>query len=300
MDDRRKPAVRLRPGADSTDSSTRARLLRAVYCALSSLALAAAAACSRPEPGHPYPVSPPVDSSRAVAATTPTNLQGSSEIAKVDAAPPLPSGSRRPCRLLAAGDSLTDPRSGGGGYLELAQRSCGCEVTNLGQGGAMVNQIRRRLLAHLEASGELYTHAVIFGGVNDLYSDLTAKRTVAKISADLDAMYRASKRHGLRVVALTVAPWGGFKRYFTDQRWTHTLELNAWIRQSPSRDSSDAVVDAESLLACGDPRFLCASYAAPYRDGLHFGPRGHRQLAVALVRALGPTFCPELPDDGSS
>lgn len=163
----------------------------------------------------------------------------------------------------------------------------------------MANQIRKRFLAHLQASNDHYTHAVIFGGVNDLYSDLTAKRTVEKITTDLDAMYRASKQRGLTVIAITVTPWGGFTRYFSEHRWSNTLRLNDWIRDSVGRGSIDAVIDAEHLLACGDPTRLCARYAAPYRDGLHFGPKGHREIALALVRALGPSLCRKPPDDGS-
>jgi lysophospholipase L1-like esterase len=212
---------------------------------------------------------------------------------------PAPQAARRECNLLAAGDSLTDPRSGGGGYLDLAVRACHCRVTNLGKGGAMVNQMRKRFVAQLEGTHELYTHAVIFGGVNDLYSDLTAKRTVRKINADLEAMYQASKARGLNVVAITVAPWGGFKRYFSQHRWANTLEVNAWIRASTSRGLSDAVIDAEHLLACGDAQRICESYAVPYRDGLHFGPKGHHQIALALVRALGAAYCTGLPDAGS-
>lgn len=229
------------------------------------------------------------------AATTSRGSQGPRDTRDL---PSNADAARPACRLLAAGDSLTDRRSGGGGYLELARRSCGCEITNLGKGGDMTNQIRKRFLAHLHASDEKYTHAVIFGGVNDLYSDLTAKRNVAKISADLEAMYRASKQRGMTVIAITVTPWGGFTRYFSEHRWSNTLRLNAWIRDGVSRGLTDAVVDGEHLLACGDEARLCARFAAPYRDGLHFGPEGHRELALALVRALGPPLCPRPPDDG--
>ena len=45
----------------------------------------------------------------------------------------------------------------------------------------------------------------MFGGVNDLYSDETAGRTVEKISADLTRIYAAGKARGLRVTAIAVA-----------------------------------------------------------------------------------------------
>lgn len=204
------------------------------------------------------------------------------------------------CRLLAVGDSLTDPKSGGGRYLNEARERCECQVTNLGKGGAMVNQIRARLLSHFAETRGTYSHVVIFGGVNDLYSDLTAKRTVAKIEADLELMYRAARARGARVIAMTVTPWGGFKRYFTPHRWQNTLTLNRWIRESRRRGLTDHVIDGEQLLSCGMAERLCEDFALPYRDGLHFGPGGHARLATELVKALAISGCGAEPDDGSA
>ena len=127
-----------------------------------------------------------------------------------------------------------------------------------------------------------YTHLIVFGGVNDLYSDLTAGRTVEKISRDLAAMYQAAHERGMRVVAITVAPWGGFSRYYNARRGAATLALNDWIRRQLDSGGVDNVVDAYALLSCGDPERLCEGYRAPFRDGLHFGPAGHRVLAQAL------------------
>jgi lysophospholipase L1-like esterase len=159
------------------------------------------------------------------------------------------------------------------------------ELDNFGKGGTMVNQMRRRFEAQVVASGRHYTHLVIFGGVNDLYSDLTAFRTPAKIEADLRAMYDSGKAHGVQVVALTVAPWGGFSRYFTPSRARATDELNAWIRQQAADGHVDQVVDAHALLACGDPDRLCERFFEPFKDGLHFGPDGHQLLGQALFRS---------------
>ena len=56
------------------------------------------------------------------------------------------------------------------------------------KGGAMVNQMRRSLATGPFASDAApFTHALVFGGVNDLYSDETAGRSVPKIEADLAA-----------------------------------------------------------------------------------------------------------------
>ena len=188
-------------------------------------------------------------------------------------------------RVAAIGDSLTDPRSHGGGYLAYLKARCPLlELDNFGKGGAMVNQMRRRFELDVAASARRYTHLVVFGGVNDLYSDLTAFRTPAKIEADLSYMYAWGKAHEVKVVALTVAPWGGFKRYFNASRAEATRTLNAWIRDQPAQGHVDHVVDAYGLLSCGDPDLLCERFFGPFRDGLHFGPEGQERLGQALFQ----------------
>ena len=201
---------------------------------------------------------------------------------------PVPALPLEPHRYIIAaiGDSLTDPRSHGGGYLEYLKTRCPTlEIDNFGKGGTMVNQMRRRFDDQVASSVHRYTHLVIFGGVNDLYSDLTAFRTPAKIEADLGWMYSAAKERGLRIVALTVAPWGGFTRYDNPRRRSATLELNAWILERKSLGEVDVVVDAYRLLSCGDPALLCPSYEPPHHDGLHFGKGGHEVLGQALYEA---------------
>lgn len=147
----------------------------------------------------------------------------------------------------------------------------------------MVNQMRARFERDLFAPGRpRYTHVIVFGGVNDLYSDLTAGRVPAKISRDLAWMYARAKAQGLQVIAVTVAPWGGFERYHNARRAAATRELNSWIRAQAQAGSVDAVIDAHELLRCGHPDELCPEYARPFRDGLHFGALGHRELGRAL------------------
>jgi len=187
--------------------------------------------------------------------------------------------------VAAIGDSLTDPRSHGGGYLEYLKTRCPTiEIDNFGKGATMVNQMRRSFEKQVVASPKHYTHLVVFGGVNDLYSDLTAFRTPAKIEADLGYMYGWGKANGVRVVALTVAPWGGFTRYFNPSRADATHAVNAWIRQQASDGRVDQVVDAYALLSCGDPDSLCDRFFKPFRDGIHFGPEGQQLLGQALYQ----------------
>jgi lysophospholipase L1-like esterase len=150
----------------------------------------------------------------------------------------------------------------------------------------MVNQMRRRLEeTALSNPRDTYTHVVVFGGVNDIYSDDTAGRTNDKIERDLTAMYAAIRAHGARVVAITVAPWGGFTRYFTPHRAESTRKLGRFILEQRERGRVDVAVDAYALLSCGDPDRLCERYDRARSDGLHFGKGGHDVLGQALYDA---------------
>jgi lysophospholipase L1-like esterase len=195
---------------------------------------------------------------------------------------PASPAERRPCRIALIGDSLTEARVGGGYVKFLAARSPKSRFVNFAKGGAMVNQMKRQLDAMLADADGSFTHLVVFGGVNDLYSDETAGRTVPKIEADLRALYAAGRARGLRVVAVTVAPWGGFEKYYTARRGGTTRELNAWILAGPERGDVDVAVDAYALLSCGDPERLCPRYTLAKDDGLHFGKLGHEMLGQAL------------------
>jgi lysophospholipase L1-like esterase len=154
----------------------------------------------------------------------------------------------------------------------------------------MVNQMRARFERDLLSPGHPeYSHLIVFGGVNDLYSDLTAGRVPAKISRDLAWMYARAREERMRVVAITVAPWGGFSRYFNATRARATLDLNGWIQRQAEDGAIDHVIDAYGLLSCGDPERLCPEYARPHRDGLHFGRLGHEKLGRALYERVFST-----------
>jgi lysophospholipase L1-like esterase len=177
---------------------------------------------------------------------------------------------------------------GGGKYLRHLQEHCPDSVfDNFGVGGEMVNQMRRRfardVLDKRIGSERLpYSHVIIFGGVNDLYSDQTAGRSNDKIQKDLSAMYDAARGAGIKVVAIAVAPWGGFTRYFNERRGRNTVALNQWMQAQLEPSRVDHWIDAYGLLSCGEPTRLCDAYAAPFKDGLHLGTKGHEILGKAL------------------
>jgi lysophospholipase L1-like esterase len=248
-----------------------------------------ASALAEPRSDAPPPTSPsPIASASVTAALSavppasafvPTPSSSTSP-----AAPPTSraNAERRPCRVALIGDSLTDTRVGGSYVKFLAARSPKSRFVNFAKGGAMVNQMKRQVDAMLADPEGSFTHLVVFGGVNDLYSDETAGRTVPKIEADLRALYAAGRARGLRVVAITVAPWGGFEKYYNARRGVTTRELNAWILAGTERGDVDVAVDAYTLLSCGDPERLCPRYTLAKNDGLHFGKLGHEMLGQAL------------------
>jgi len=190
--------------------------------------------------------------------------------------------------VAAIGDSLTDARSGGGKFLSYLRERCPeSQFDNYGRGGEMVNQMRRRFERDVTGPGKpAYTHVIVFGGVNDVYSDLTAKRTPEKIQKDLLSMYTMAREANIRVVALTIAPWGGFRRYFNPTRAAATLEVNRWIGLQRREGTVQHVVDAYGLLSCGDAERLCPEVVPPFNDGLHFNAKGHERLGKALFEGV--------------
>ena len=195
--------------------------------------------------------------------------------------------SRRSYVVAALGDSLSDPRSGGGKYLDPLRAACPkSRFDAYGVGGNMTNMMRRRLLRDVfgEGTGEprpAYTHVLVLGGVNDVLSNRTAKRSVAVIERDLSGIYEAIEARGARVVAMTLSPWAGFRGH-DETRHAMTIELNAWLRARP--EHVDAVVDLFPILGCGEPATLCRDDAL--NDGLHWSKRGHVVVGEALKSSI--------------
>jgi lysophospholipase L1-like esterase len=231
---------------------------------------------------------PARDLEPAAASATVASPAASAGVEPPEAA--APPGPQR-YSVAALGDSLTDPRSQGGKYLDYLRERCPkSRFDGYGKGGEMVNQMRRRFAA--DVFGDVtdaaprpfaYTHVIVFGGVNDLLSDKTAFRTPKKIESDLIAIYAAAREHRARVIAITVAPWGGHPDY-NPSRAEATREVNRFIAEQRVAGTVDHVVDSVPLLSCGNPERVCARYGGPFKDGLHFGAEGHKVLGEALLR----------------
>ncbi len=203
------------------------------------------------------------------------------------AAPARTPEKKRAYAVAAMGDSLTDPKSHGGKYLEYLHERCPhSRFDSYGKGGNMVNQMRKRFARDVFGDGTKekrphYDYVIILGGIADIGSNETAGRTVAKIEGDLGQMYKIAHEHGTSVIAMTVPPWGGFIKY-DDTRHAMTLELNDWIRHKPA--NVEHAVDIYPLLSCGDAKKLCPEYGWP--DKLHWSKKGHDIVGRALYEAV--------------
>lgn len=190
--------------------------------------------------------------------------------------------------VAAMGDSLTDPKSHGGLYLEYLRKKCPkSRFDSYGKGGQMVNQMRKRFSRDIFGEDgddkPRYTHVMVLGGIGDILSNETAKRTVKQIEGDLGAMYAIAKKKGVAVIALTLPPWGGAKAY-NAARHEMSLAVSAWIRDRKKEGEADAVVDLYPLLSCGTDRELCGDYGWP--DKLHWNAKGHDVAGKALFDAV--------------
>lgn len=194
--------------------------------------------------------------------------------------------------VAAMGDSLTDPRSHGGKYLDVLRERCpASRFDSYGIGGNMVNQMRSRFARDVlddppdpKEPKPKYTHVLILGGINDICSDESALRTNDKIKRDLSAMYASARGAGMHVIAVTLPPWGGFERYYNPRRAASTDDMNRWLRARVAAGEVDAVFDVHPLLSCGDAEMLCEKYGWP--DEVHWSTAGHRVVGEALQETL--------------
>ncbi|MEB2311256.1 MAG: SGNH/GDSL hydrolase family protein [Sorangiineae bacterium] len=198
--------------------------------------------------------------------------------------------------VAAIGDSLTDPRAGGGLYLkELALRCPESRFDAYGIGGQQTRHMRARFARDVFGDGSAggvapkpaYTHVLILGGVNDLLAGSIRDARVKAIEENLRAMYRTARERGVAVVALTIAPWGKL-RGVDDRRLAATRSLDVWIRAQAAIGAVDHALDTYPLLSCGDPDELCPAYRRFADDSVHWGQRGHALVGAALFREVFP------------
>jgi lysophospholipase L1-like esterase len=251
------------------------------------LALLLLASCGSPETAHSPTSSAPSD------APPPLSLPSPSPSPSLSPSPspsPSPAPAQRPYVVAAIGDSLTDPRSHGGIYLEVLRQRCPkSRFESYGVGGNMANMMKRRFVRDVygedppgkkTADRPAWTHVIILGGLGDVISNLTAKRTAAAIQRDIGWMVDETHRRGAKALVLTLPPWAGANQY-DGVRAQMARDVNTWILGETGK-SIDASFDTRPVLSCGQPERLCADAAAP--DGLHWSRAGQEKLGDALAR----------------
>lgn len=265
-------------------------------CASPSTEKVAMAQTVAEAPASPSPPPPSPPSLGAVASSTTAHagvVNPDPDLAAPAAAEePNDEGATRRYVVAAMGDSLTDPRSHGGKYLDVLRERCPkSRFDSYGIGGNMVNQMRSRFARDVlgdppdaKDPKPSYTHVIILGGINDICSDESALRTNDKIKRDLSAMYRSAREAGMKVIAVTLPPWGGFDRYYNPRRAASTRDMNAWLKARGPAGEVDAVFDVYPLMSCGDSEMLCEKYGWP--DKVHWNAEGHRVAGAAMHEAL--------------
>ncbi len=194
--------------------------------------------------------------------------------------------------VAAIGDSLTDTRIGGGRYLSELSRWCPeSRFDAYGVGGQRTDHMRWRFTVDLlqkrrpPARRPHYSHVIVLGGVNDLSAGSVTAPRVTRIERNLTWMYAKAHALGMKVIAVTVPPWGKLRGSY-DKRPDATHELNAWILNRTARQQVDHAVDIHPLLECGDEDVLCSRYRRFPDDQVHWGAKGHRVVADALFHEV--------------
>ena len=251
--------------------------------------LATSAACGPAE--APAPSSAPAGLSPSAPASAPVAPELSSSAAGSPlasaVAPSTPD--KRVYVVAAMGDSLTDPKSHGGKYLDVLRERCPKSTfLSFGKGGNMVNMMRKRFLRDvygegLEVERPKFTHVLILGGLGDVLSNETAFRTAEKITKDISEMVEMSRQRGAKAIVLTLPPWGGMGA-FNGERSKITDDVNAWIAAAGKSGAVDGTFDTRPHLSCGEPLKLCKKHS--WADGIHWSEEGHRAVGAALHAAL--------------
>ena len=187
------------------------------------------------------------------------------------------SASGGPRRLAAVGASITQwpkrtPGRHEGGYAGAAANHLppGSSAVSFGYQGQGSHYIASRVG---EALAERPTDLVVLGGVNDAASG----RSAAHAIEGLRRAYAAGRAAGVRVVGVTITPWGAYRRTNARQQAV-SAAVNRWIlNEAPV----DAAVDTRVL---GDANGrLLSRYDSG--DHLHLNAAGQRALGRQIYEA---------------
>ena len=174
-------------------------------------------------------------------------------------------------KIIAVGDSITAANFS---YASIIDASCdNVEIVKMAYPGRsasfVYDQIQNR-----DFSAEGFTDMIVLAGVNDVNN---AQRGLQRI-------YQKAHSENLRVVAITLTPWGNY-RTWTEQRGQMTHTINNWIRGRANGhlEANDIIVDVYGALgAPGNPDALNPAYT---QDHLHPNQAGHEVIASQVAGA---------------
>ncbi len=138
------------------------------------------------------------------------------------------------------------------------------------QTGWMLDQLKKEL-----SSGRNYETIVIWGGINDIYSN----NSISGAKNNLQEMYNAAHESGAKVITLNTIPTGAYK-LFSPQKLKLTNELNSWIKSNSTKDN---MVDVDILVGDGQGNTK-KEYMQP--DKLHLSKLAHKKIASELINFL--------------
>jgi len=211
------------------------------------------------------------------------------------------------------GDSLSAKATSKGGYAKYLQDSCpGLEIDTYGVGGQntvqMVKRFKRDIVNKTLGSYRMYDDVIIFAGINDIavidsdytktghiWSEEMVDKRIFGIIERLDAMYQEAKDSGMRVIAVTISPWGEYRGKVTkygQSQWSQNSQraidtINLWLRSKP--ENVDVVVDAYKILEDpNNPDNLQKEFTG---DRLHLNKEGNAVLANEIYTVAYQRIC---------
>lgn len=177
-----------------------------------------------------------------------------------------------PHQVWMLGDSLT---SASGHYGTSLQQALGAswEAKYAGVPGNTTTQMIARFVGDV-LNARTAEYIIIWGGVNDIAGGASA----STIKTNLKTLYTMASNTGVRVVAVTIAPFSGDAGWESSGSAARAVqdEVNTWIRAI--QPGVDHVIDAYAVLV--DPNTPYMLLPA-YDDG------GHIHLSTAGYAAIG-------------
>lgn len=175
-------------------------------------------------------------------------------------------------KFLFIGDSLTAFQES---YADQLMNSCqNTSYKKIAKVGEKTDWMLSELHKEL-AQGNKYDIIVIWGGVNDIYS----QSDINSAKYNLNSLYKLVKNNGSKIVALTILPTNTYKNS-NPERIRLTNGLNDWIK---SNKYIDFVIDVNSILNDGN-QGTKKEYLQ--NDTLHLNAKGHQAIAEKLSKKI--------------